>query len=268
MTQTVFADDALARILVPFAARVEARLAALPVSDVATTFLPPPASGALELATGLLDGLLSDLMQEIQQMRVVASSTNRGLASELIAEFIYLLAAFVDEMLISTLKSRLPHRLNGGVEHMLFGTRDAGEQVFLKIDLLLARRSQLDLSLAGAYLLVLSLGFKGQYFLQGSNEVLSRQHRDLAAFALLPLGGMPPQRRAAVIGDWERSPRRIPMRQFLFILWLVIGLTWAASIVGMDIFWRAETAFTRDAAAELNVPVSQTHQNPKRVNNE
>ncbi len=258
MSSSFFANDRLVSILVPFIGKVEARIAALLNRDVVTPTSLTRNEPTLELSDALLDGICSDMVQQIQKTRDLAVVSQRDVSSETISEFIYLLAAFVDEMLISTLNTQLPHRFNGTVEHMLFGTRDAGEQVFVRIERLLARRSQLDLGLAGAYLLVLSLGFKGQYFQQGTSEVLAQYHRDLSSLALRSSTDSV-SRPILLEGSNESGARAgMTIHRRLSLLWCAIGLTWLAAVIGMEVFWRSEVAPVRRAVADLHPPVSPT----------
>lgn len=259
MSSSLFTDDSLVSILVPFVGKVEARIEALLTRDVAmpdalTTDKPTP-----ELPDALLDGFCSDLVQLIQRTREFAVVSKRDISPEMISEFTYLLTAFVDEMLISTLNTQLPQRFIGTVEHLVFGTRNAGEQVFMRIERLLARRSQLDVGLAGAYLLLLSLGFKGQYFQQGRSEILAQYHRDLSSLALrLSTDSvrhpMPPDgsnASGAMVG--------MAMHRRLSFLWCTIVLTWLTAVISLEILWRKETAPVRKAVADLHAPMSPTH---------
>lgn len=260
----LFVDDSLVSVLVPFVGKVETRIAALMARDVVTSPVLPRNEHGFELSDSLLDGLCADLVREIQQTRDFAVVAQRSISSETITEFAYLLAALVDEMLISTLSNRLPRRFNGAVEYMIFGTRDAGEQVFMRIERLLARRSQLDIGLAGAYVLVLSIGFKGQYFQQGKSEVLAQYHRDLSSLALHSRTESVSQ--VPVVGSDEfRATPRMAMHRRLSLLWGAIGLTWLAAVIGMEIFWRIETVSVRRTVAELYAAVVPTKPLPGKA---
>lgn len=255
MKENLFTNDSLVSILVPFVGKVEIRILALLAHQVVTSSSLKRNEDILELSDALIEGVCADIVQDIQQTRDLTAVAHRSLSSDAISEFIYLMVALVDEMLISTLKNQLPRRFSGAVEHIVFGTRDAGEQVFLRIERLLARRSQVELNLACAYLLVLSLGFKGQYFQQGQNEVLIRYHRDLSAIALcLRTDATSQQTLLAGIDERVVKPS-MSMHHKLLILWFAIGLTWLAAVIGMEISWKVRTAVVRQSISELYISV-------------
>ena len=255
MKVNLFTNDSLVSTLVPFVGKVEMRISALLAHEVVTSTSLKRDEDTIELSDALIEGVCADIVQDIQQTRDFTAVAHRSLSSDAISEFIYLMVALADEMLISTLKNQLPRRFSGAVEHIVFGTRDAGEQVFLRIERLLARRSQLELNLACAYLLVLSLGFKGQYFQQEQNEVLVRYHCDLSALALcLRTDATSQQTLLAEIDDHAVKPS-MSMHYKLLILWCVIGLTWLAAVIGMEISWKVRTAVVRQSISELYVPV-------------
>lgn len=258
MSSSLFINDSLVSILVSFSGKVEARIATLLTRDVVMPTALTADESTPELPDALLDGICSDLVQLIQRTREFAVVSQRDVSSETISEFTYLLTAFVDEMLISTLNTQLPQRFSGAIEHMVFGTRNAGEQVFMRIERLLARRSQLDVGLAGAYLLLLSLGFKGQYFQQGKSEVLAQHHRDLSSLALR-LSPDSADRPIPPDGSRDASGAMagMAMHRRWSLLWCAIGLTWLAAVVSMEIFWRSETAPVRRAVADLHAPMSR-----------
>jgi len=258
MEKKLFSNDSLVSLLVPFVGKVESRIAALLAREVVTSKTLTRNETAFEFSDELVNGVCADIVQEIQQTRNAAVVAQPGLSVETISEFIYLLAALVDEMLIAMSNTQLPQHFNGEVEHMVFGTRDAGEQVFMRIERLLARRSQLDFSLAGAYLLVLSLGFKGQYFQQGKSEVLTQYHRDLSSVALRSGADSLPRKVPVDATDGASVTSGVATHHQLSLLWFAIGLTWLAAVVGMEIFWRIETAPVRRTVVELHAPVSPT----------
>lgn len=256
MKETLFFNKTLVSILVPFIEKAETRITTLLTHESAM----PASLGSkspTELSDAALDGACADLVQIIHHTRDFVLSTQRSLLPETSSEFIYLIVALVDEMLISILNRQLPRRFSGEVEHLVFGTRNAGEQIFIRIERLLARRSQLDISIAGAYLLVLSLGFKGQYFQRGASEELLRCHRELSTLALLPLADMSYQRHTNSVVGVGKKPR-ILIHQQLSILCCAIGLIWLAGLISMEILWRTETAPLRRAIVELHLHFSPT----------
>lgn len=244
---TLFANDCLVNALIPFVGRIDARLSLLTAQQSITATLPQP------LPDALIDGFCDDMVREIQETRDAAASMHRGLSSDAIADFTYLLAAFVDETLISTFQDRLPHRFNGVLENTLFGTMDAGEQVFVRMDRVISRRSQSDAALAGAYLLVLSLGFRGQYFAIGAGEEISRYHHELSGLALAPGGEREAPRMALPAADHDAGWWRVPSYGQRRLLYAAVVATWVVAIIGMEVSWHMVTAPIRTAVAKLDV---------------
>jgi type IV/VI secretion system ImpK/VasF family protein len=112
------------------------------------------------------------------------AAKNRMLSAELISEFSYVLAAWVDELLIRRFSSYFPETYYGYTERTLFGTASAGEKIFEKIDRLVTRKSQGDVALAAVYLVLLSLGFRGQYSVLDTQQKVLSYRRALVAFAM------------------------------------------------------------------------------------
>ena len=139
----------------------------------------------------------------------------------------YVMAALADDIFLNLdwagrepWKSRL-------LEYRLFGSKVAGEQIYRKLDKLLAERDPANAELAALFLLALSLGFRGRFRGAEDAGVLDRYRRELFAFiyhrdpALEEHGKeLFPEAYAAVLGESE--PRRLPhLRKWLAILALV-----------------------------------------------
>ena len=100
------------------------------------------------------------LDQRMFEVKAAASSLSHDLQEELV----YLMAAFADESFICLLdwpgKDYWAEHL---MELRLFHSQIAGQEIFHRIDTLLARQDFGTEELAAVYLMVLALGFKGQY---------------------------------------------------------------------------------------------------------
>lgn len=235
MKNAPFTNDSLVIPLIGFVGVVDARMATLQ-TQIAALPLPSREDASRKmLPEGLVEGACADLMREIQRLGESTTIENRALPPDLMAEFTYLLAAWVDETLIRLFRDRLPRRYSGAVEHLLFGTMDAGEQVFTKIDRMLARRSHNDAGLAAAYLLVLSLGFRGQYPERGETEALARYHRELSQIALdYTHQTEHPELVTDDASSVNHPSRMLPRRQAI-VLWTLTVVIWLSVMIGMDV---------------------------------
>lgn len=235
MKNAPFTNDSLVVPVIEFIGAVDTRMAALQAQLLA---LPLPSrEDALKnmLPEALVEGACADLMREIQRLGESTTIEHRALTPDVMAEFTYLLAAWVDETLIRTFRERLPRRYSGAVEHLLFGTMDAGEQIFTRIERMVARRSHSDASLAAAYLLILSLGFRGQYPERGETEALARYHRELSQIALdYSSQTIRAERTMDVDTSAYHQSRMLPRRQTV-LLWALTAILWIIVMVGMDI---------------------------------
>ncbi len=235
MKNAPFTNDSLVVPVIEFVGVVDARMAALQAQLAALPL--PNRDDAFKnmLPEALVEGACADLMREIQRLGESTTIEHRALSPDLMAEFTYLLAAWVDETLIRTFRERLPRRYSGAVEHLLFGTMDAGEQIFTRIDRMIARRSHNDAGLAAAYLLILSLGFRGQYPERGEAEALARYHRELSQIALdYSSQSIRAERAIEMDTSAYHQSRTLPRRQTV-LLWALTVALWIIVMVGMDI---------------------------------
>jgi type IV/VI secretion system ImpK/VasF family protein len=132
----------------------------------------------------VFEGVCLDMLQDVRVMSENVAAQNRMLSTELVSEFSYVLAAWVDELLIRRFSSYFPETYYGYTERTLFGTAGAGEKIFEKIERLVARKSQGDVALAAVYLVLLSLGFRGQYSVLDTQQKVLFYRRALVAFAM------------------------------------------------------------------------------------
>lgn len=235
MKNAPFMNDSLVVPVIEFVGVVDARMAALHAQLAALPLPSREDEFKNMLPEALVEGACADLMREIQRLGESTTIEHRALSPDLIAEFTYLLAAWVDETLIRTFRERLPRRYSGAVEHLLFGTMDAGEQIFTRIERMIARRSHNDAGLAAAYLLILSLGFRGQYPERGETEALARYHRELSQIALDYSSQTIRAERAIEMDTSVYHQSRILPRRQTVLLWALTVALWIIVMVGMDI---------------------------------
>ncbi len=139
----------------------------------------------------------------------------------------YIMAALADDIFLNLdWPGREPWKARL-LEFRLFGTKVAGEQIYRKLEALLAERDPANAELAAIHLLALSLGFRGKFRGDEGSAVLDRYRRELFSFiyhrdpSLTEHGKeLFPEAYAAVLGESE--PRRLPhMRKWFAILALV-----------------------------------------------
>lgn len=119
-----------------------------------------------------------DAQAEPEQVRTQLCALIQGLAQDLDGrraqdnghEARYLMAALADEVLIATPWAHRERWIDFLLEEQLFGTRDAGDTVFARIDELLLARDPDRIPLARPYLYALALGFRGRF--SGTEEDL------------------------------------------------------------------------------------------------
>ncbi len=198
-----------------YAAVAQARREALEAGAVAKEGADPAAEVNARLATLL----------ETQALDAKRKGGDYG--ATYYREAQYVMAGLADDVFLNLewagrepWKSRL-------LEYRLFGSKVAGEQIYRKLEKLLAERDPANAELAALYLLALSLGFRGRYRGAEDAGVLDRYRRELFAFiyhrdpALEEHGKeLFPEAYAAVLGESE--PHRLPhLRKWLAILALV-----------------------------------------------
>jgi type IV/VI secretion system ImpK/VasF family protein len=178
-----FIDDRLVTFFFDFIGQSDKRLLGL---DSRLT------EGGVDAPDVIFEGVCLDLLQEIRAVSENVAAKNRMLSAELVSEFSYVLAAWVDELLIRRFSSYFPETYYGYTERTLFGTASAGEKIFEKIDRLVTRKSQGDVALAAVYLVLLSLGFRGQYSVLDTQQKVLSDRRALVALAMQEVATVPP----------------------------------------------------------------------------
>lgn len=246
MSLAIFLPDGLLDPLVEFITLVDRRVIQLKQALIVV-------DGAHTLNTGvqrsdeaerLLEGACNDLVAQVRQCASKAGLKNAQIGSDTVEDFSYLLAAWADEALVRgvNLPPFTTRRIS--VEDQLFATMVAGEKIFAKIDMALARRSLGDLYLAPTYLLALSLGFRGKF--HGENmELVMRYHRALNYMALTASGEAESHSAIESLPDEEGLLDRINRYLPLSILWLAVTLMWLVSVLVADLAWQSAMAPVR-----------------------
>lgn len=94
----------------------------------------------------------------------------------------YVMAAFTDEIFLALVWDGQDYWREHLLEEQLFSSHHAGTMVFARIEELLRRRDPTQTDVAAAYLIALSLGFRGRYRELAGEQVISRYRQQLFAF--------------------------------------------------------------------------------------
>lgn len=237
MVEKIFFDDSLINIFVPFVERVSLRVDLLLKHEVFMRQAFSANQDDKSFQETLIEGACEDLIREVRSVWEFVLVSQRNLSADSVRDFVYLMAAFSDEVLIVALPGCLPHRLSGAVERGLFGSMEAGEQIFLRIDRIIGRRSELDVGIAAVYLWALCLGFKGRFLSQGQEqgwEQLERYRRELSAFAVSSSEDVQDSRRT-VVG--AKSIPWFPTSLQIKTLWASVATVWLVASLVMSITW-------------------------------
>jgi type VI secretion system protein ImpK len=199
-----------------------------------------------EMTLYVWNGMAAYLDQKMYELKLSASSMSHGYLEEMT----YIMAAFADEAFLCLLdwngKSYWRDHL---MELRLFRSQIAGQQIYKRIDDVIARRDHGAEELCAVYLMVLALGFKGQYLnnpaavdtyrsklfdrLQMTNPELRQESRHL----------IPEAYRHTVT---EGAPVRLPEPRKW---WLVTAAIVAAWLILSTIAWLELTRPTRQLLA-------------------
>ena len=122
------------------------------------------------------------LLAVLQEQETELARWAKGPALRLLREARSVMAAVADEVFV-----RLPWRgaslwIWNLLETDLFGSRSAGQQVFDRIDRLLAGANPNSRELAAVYLTALALGFEGEYAGRSSSGAIDHYKRQLRHF--------------------------------------------------------------------------------------
>jgi type VI secretion system protein ImpK len=113
------------------------------------------------------------LDHKMYEVKAAASSFSH----EILDQMLYIMAAYADETFLCLIEwSGKDYWSDRLMELRLFRSQVAGQEIFRRIDRLLARQDYGTEELAAVYLMMLALGFKGQYLREpGSIEIYRRK---------------------------------------------------------------------------------------------
>jgi type VI secretion system protein ImpK len=227
------------------AAPATSRAASVALDDDADD-LSDRSNDADEMTLGVWNPMAAYLDQRMYEVKLSASS----ISHDYLEEMTYIMAAFADEAFLCLLD------WNGKIywrDHLmelrLFRSQIAGQEIFKRIDKVIARRDHGAEELCAVYLMVLALGFKGQYLhhpaavdtyrsklfdrLQMTNPELRQESRHLIPEAYLHTVS-------------EGAPVRLPEPSKW---WLVVAAILAGWLILSTIAWLELTRPTRQLLA-------------------
>jgi type VI secretion system protein ImpK len=203
-------------------------------------------NNADEMTLGVWNAMAAYLDQKMYEVKLSASSISHGYLEEMT----YIMAAFADEAFLCLLDwNGKRYWRDHLMELRLFRSQIAGQQIFKRIDEVIARRDHGAEELCAVYLMLLALGFKGQYLhqpaavdtyrnklfdrLQMTNPELRQESRHL----------IPEAYRHTVT---EGAPVRLPEPRKW---WLVVAAIFAGWLILSTIAWLQLTRPTRQLLA-------------------
>jgi type VI secretion system protein ImpK len=211
---------------------------------------PPPGVVPVIDARQLAKAASGRLQQTLEQLAVDVAAERGATGARLFQEAQYAMAALADETFLNTEWSGREAWLDSMLEQALFGTQVAGEEIFTRLDSLLATRTMAAVEVATIYFLVLALGFQGRF--RGQDPALIDRYRDrLYRFLYRQDYHLAPRFIVAqaydhTVGDWR--PTRLPYVQ----RWaLALTISIVAYFVASHIVWRSLTSEIADTTVRI-----------------
>ncbi|HKV06773.1 MAG TPA: DotU family type IV/VI secretion system protein [Thermoanaerobaculia bacterium] len=182
-----------------------------------------------------------------------AAAAKQAESSERYSQAQYVMAVFADEVFLGMVWPGRAAWAANPLEQQLFGTQDGQDEVFDRIDALLARGVRTDPDLAKVYLFALGLGFRGRY--KGSEETVHldayREELYRAIYGTNP-GTLPGAGRlfpeAYMATRSQGEPQKLPQVRGWVVAFLVILLAFG---VASHVLWRQATAEVRSQVEKI-----------------
>ena len=184
------------------------------------------------------------LVLAIDRMIKKISGAHSELSDSTLMDLKFLFVAWADEVLIKVGKKKLSIDVRDSLESRLFGTENAGDEFFNKVDKMLLRRSVDDICLGAAYWLALVLGFEGRY-IGGSNEKELKKYtnglKNIVFHQKLPVVKQSKfLKRDEVSHDKFQSNFDVPIKPWVLVTLAILTLIGWSIII--DFHWRDRTA--------------------------
>ncbi len=190
------------------------------------------------------------LQHVLEQFALDAAVETGEYGAERFREAQYVLAALTDEIFLHTDWPGRESWLSTMLERGLFGTQIAGEELFRRIDALLAVRTGAAVDLATVYYMALGLGFEGRY--RGTDgSVLGGYRLRLFRFIYRREAGMAgeplvPQTYAHTLRG-AVAPRLPLVRRWA----IVLAVTVTVYLIASQIIWRNLSTQVRTTSGEI-----------------
>jgi type VI secretion system protein ImpK len=213
-----------------------------------------PAGAAVEETTAAT--IWQSLVEQLERQAIAVRRSGGDYAAEVYREAQYLMAALADEVFLHLdWRGREDWQANL-MEQRLFGSHNAGEVVFQRIDRILRRRDPLDGELAKVYLKALGLGFQGRWRGPGAAARIDGYRRQLYAFITnkdpdAPAETKPvfPEAYASTLEVGEG--RRLAYLRHWIVALVVLVLLW---LVVADRIWHRQTGGIQDKVEAFIAP--------------
>ena len=199
------------------------------------------------------------LQHLLEQAALDAGARSGEYGASVFAEAQYVMAAVADEEFLTAEWAGREQWLGYLLERALFKTQIAGEEIFRRIDRLLATRTGVSVELASVYFMALSAGFQGQF--RGTNtDTLQEYRRRLYRFIFRrdPArsgGSILPQPYEHIAAPARQT--RLPVVQ----RWaLVLGIVIVAYLVASHLVWRNVTQDLRAIHADIRKAIAESLQ--------
>jgi type VI secretion system protein ImpK len=138
----------------------------------------PPAEALVPASTSVRERLIAALRAQDAEF----SHRVQGAVLRSYRETQYVMAALADEVFLQLQWSGAARWATRLIETEQFGTRCAGQEVFMRIDRLLERADPEDVELGAVYLTALALGFRGRYASRPDGGAIDRYMKLLYRF--------------------------------------------------------------------------------------
>jgi type VI secretion system protein ImpK len=171
----------------------------------------------------------------LERQAIAVRRSGGEYAAEVYREAQYLMAALADEVFLHLAWQGRDDWQANLLEQRLFGSHNAGDVVFQRIDRILRARDPLEMELAKVYLTALGLGFQGRFRGPGGTARVDEYRRQLYAFvtnqdpdAVREAKPLFPEAYASTLDAGEGS-RLAYLRHWVvalllfFVLWLVVA---------------------------------------------
>ncbi len=117
------------------------------------------------------------LCEKIEQFIQNLQSSAWVYSNDFILQIRYIYAVYIDEALLNTEWFGGDEWRNYLIEYRMFTTRDAGDEIFYRIDAALKYRTKRNKQLAKLYLIMLGAGFRGKYRDSNVEEIVAQKNR-------------------------------------------------------------------------------------------